>query len=187
MTSRILVVHASFHGQTRAIAERIAEKIVALGHRVEIRAAGAAAGLDDIDSFDGVIVGGAVQRGRYMRPLEHLIAANAKRLAARQNAFFSVSMSAAHKTDAGLAEARKHVAGLETRTGWTPQDVALIAGALKYTRYGFVLRFVMRMISRAAGGDTDTSRDHEYTDWQAVDRFALSFAGRFEPHLVAAE
>jgi menaquinone-dependent protoporphyrinogen oxidase len=28
----------------------------------------------------------------------------------------------------------------------------------------------MKRIARASGGSTDTSRDHEYTDWEALDR-----------------
>jgi menaquinone-dependent protoporphyrinogen oxidase len=31
---------------------------------------------------------------------------------------------------------------------------------------------------RSAGGDTDTSRDHEYTDWEAVSAFADRFSAR---------
>jgi menaquinone-dependent protoporphyrinogen oxidase len=31
------------------------------------------------------------------------------------------------------------------------------------------------------GGDTDTSRDYEYTDWGAVERFAETFAQRLRP------
>jgi len=34
---------------------------------------------------------------------------------------------------------------------------------------------MMRIIVRMAGGDTDASRDHEYTDWAAVERFAAEF------------
>jgi menaquinone-dependent protoporphyrinogen oxidase len=30
----------------------------------------------------------------------------------------------------------------------------------------------MRVIARREDGDTDTSHDHEYTDWQAVEQFA---------------
>jgi menaquinone-dependent protoporphyrinogen oxidase len=33
----------------------------------------------------------------------------------------------------------------------------------------------MRLIVGHAGGDTDTSRDYEYTDWEAVTRFAEAF------------
>jgi menaquinone-dependent protoporphyrinogen oxidase len=64
---------------------------------------------------------------------------------------------------------------LLAETGWRPRRIELVAGALLYTRYNFLVRFVMRQISKAEGGDTDTSRDYEYTDWAAVDRFALEF------------
>jgi menaquinone-dependent protoporphyrinogen oxidase len=33
----------------------------------------------------------------------------------------------------------------------------------------------MRRIASREGGDTDTSRDYEYTDWAAVDRCAVEF------------
>jgi menaquinone-dependent protoporphyrinogen oxidase len=61
---------------------------------------------------------------------------------------------------------------------WWPLEVASFAGALPYRRYPFPLRLVMRFIVGRAGGDTDTSRDYEYTDWDAVDRFAAGFARR---------
>jgi menaquinone-dependent protoporphyrinogen oxidase len=38
----------------------------------------------------------------------------------------------------------------------------------------------MLMILRMAGGDTDTSRDFEYTDWRAVEAFAESFRERLQ-------
>ena len=37
---------------------------------------------------------------------------------------------------------------------------------------------MMRMIVGHAGGDTDITRDYEYTDWDAVERFADAFAQR---------
>ncbi|MDZ7685538.1 MAG: hypothetical protein U5O39_11475 [Gammaproteobacteria bacterium] len=30
----------------------------------------------------------------------------------------------------------------------------------------------MKRIAKQAGGDTDTSRDYEYTGWEQVERFA---------------
>jgi menaquinone-dependent protoporphyrinogen oxidase len=35
----------------------------------------------------------------------------------------------------------------------------------------------MRRIAAKAGGDTDVSRDYEYTDWNDVRDFAVGFAG----------
>lgn len=54
------------------------------------------------------------------------------------------------------------------------------AGTLRYTRYGFFKRFLMKQINKREGGDTDTSRDYEYTDWDAVTAFANEFLGRLE-------
>ena len=55
-----------------------------------------------------------------------------------------------------------------------------------HTRYNPFLRFMMRLIASATGGSTDTSRDHEYTDWAAVDRFAGQQAMALEAHAAAA-
>jgi menaquinone-dependent protoporphyrinogen oxidase len=54
----------------------------------------------------------------------------------------------------------------------TFDDVEMIAGALRYSKYPLPLRWLMRRIAKQAGGDTDTSRDYEYTDWEQVDGYA---------------
>jgi hypothetical protein len=36
-------------------------------------------------------------------------------------------------------------------------------------------------MSKRRGGPTDTSRDHEFTDWKAVDRFAERLAKAVPP------
>jgi menaquinone-dependent protoporphyrinogen oxidase len=62
-------------------------------------------------------------------------------------------------------------------TGWIPARSLAVAGALAYTQYGFLKKFVLRQIAKRAGGSTDTSCDHEYTDWPAVDRFVEQHVG----------
>ena len=47
--------------------------------------------------------------------------------------------------------------------------------ALLYRQYNFFMRWVMKRIAAKAGGDTDTSRDYEYTDWNDVRAFAGQF------------
>lgn len=52
---------------------------------------------------------------------------------------------------------------------------ATFGGGLLYREYGFVKRWIMTKIARDAGKDTDTSKNHEYTDWTAVDPFVSGF------------
>jgi menaquinone-dependent protoporphyrinogen IX oxidase len=39
----------------------------------------------------------------------------------------------------------------------------------------------MKQIAARAGGSTDTSRDHVYTDWAALDRLVDEFASALQP------
>ena len=55
-------------------------------------------------------------------------------------------------------------------TGWHPTHIAAAAGALLYSKYNFVIRLIMKRISKKAGGPVDTSRDYEFTDWTRIDQ-----------------
>ena len=54
------------------------------------------------------------------------------------------------------------------------------AGAVKYSVYGPIKRRLMIVFVGLGGGNTDTTQDYEYTDWNAVDRFADAFAQRLK-------
>ncbi len=62
------------------------------------------------------------------------------------------------------------------RTGWEPSRVKIVAGALPYSRYNWITKWVMRRIARKAGRETDPHQDYEYTDWEDLRRFAAEFA-----------
>jgi menaquinone-dependent protoporphyrinogen oxidase len=54
-------------------------------------------------------------------------------------------------------------------TGWHPSKVHAAAGAVMYSKYNFLIRFIMRRIARKEGSTSDTSQDHEFTNWAALD------------------
>ena len=47
--------------------------------------------------------------------------------------------------------------------------------ALLYSKYNFVVRFIMKAIATKAGGPVDTSRDYEFTDWNKLDHLIENF------------
>ena len=55
---------------------------------------------------------------------------------------------------------------------WRPTSTTRFAGALRYTAYDRVTRWIIKMISGSQGRPTDTTRDHEFTDWAGVDAYA---------------
>jgi menaquinone-dependent protoporphyrinogen oxidase len=63
-----------------------------------------------------------------------------------------------------------------SETGWRPQRVETIAGALVYTQYNVFIRHMMKLIVKRQGRtELDTSHDYDFTDWDGVERFAREF------------
>jgi menaquinone-dependent protoporphyrinogen oxidase len=169
---RILVVYASAFGQTKAIATRIADRLRLAGHTVEL--ADVRQRPPTPDGFGAVVLGARVQNGKHGSEMEAYVRAHHADLAARPTAFFSVSMSAATR-DAGL-DPHGYIASFVKATGWQPRRSIAIGGSLPYRKYNPVLRLVMKFMSWRGGHSTDTSTDHEYTDWSQVTRFADELA-----------
>ena len=172
--ARILIIYETFDGQTRLIAGALQTYLAVSGHQVDLHVAGNASARA-IEASDAVIVGGAVRYGKVSPALGKFVGAHRAALARRPGAFFAVCLCAGGP-GAKPAEARRYVDAFIERTGWVPRAATAFAGALRYTHYGFFRRLMMRFIVGRAGGDTDTSRDYEYTDWGAVKGFASSFS-----------
>ena len=182
---RILIAYATIDGQTARVAERMAATLRGAGHDVTVRRADAAEVGAELGRQDAIIVGGGIRYGHHAPALERMVRARLAELASRPSAFFSVCLSAGGP-GARPATARAYRAQFLKRTGWRPAIDESFAGALLYTRYNPFIRFMIRLIVGMAGGDTDTSRDYEYTDWEAVERFARDFATRIEARAAAA-
>lgn len=176
--SRVLVLYDTVDGQTRKIAERIAEAL--RGSSVEAAAlkVGRVPGPLDADGLRGVIVCGPVRFGRHPRRLRKFVQGHREELDAVPSAFVSVCGAAANQDPESRKEAEGYVRRFVDETGWSPDRTVSVAGTIAYTRYNPILRWVMKRIAMKTGGPTDTSRDHELTDWEAVDRFTGEFVDR---------
>jgi menaquinone-dependent protoporphyrinogen oxidase len=169
---RVLVLHSSHDGQTERIAERIGAVLRLEGHDASVRPSHAVEG--SIPDCDAIVIGAAIRFGHHARDLVRLVRAHRSAIESRPNAFFSVCLCAGGP-GARPAAARRYVEEFCRITGWAPRLVASFAGALRYSRYNAVIRQLMRLIARVTGGETDASRDYEYTDWASVERFAREF------------
>lgn len=175
--ARILIVYGTTEGQTRKIGQRIAAVAQARGHDVQTVDSATLSGPLTGGEHDAVLVGASLHRGRYQSSVERFVRTNLALLNRLPSAFFGVSLVAASRDREHAKEADKLVERFLAETGWRAARSASLAGALPYSRYGFFKRLLMRLIVWREGGDTDASRDYEYTDWDAVDGFARSFLG----------
>ncbi len=149
--------------------------IAARGVDVQLREVDEAGRPPPLD-YDGVIVAASVHEGKHQAAILDWLKHHAASLNGMPTAFASVCLAAADDTDEARAATREYIDDMEDDTGWTPTRSITVAGALQYREYDFVTRLVMRVLMRLGDHPTDISRDHEYTDWDAVERFAGDFS-----------
>lgn len=178
----LLILYDTTEGQTARIARRMADVAADAGHRADARDLRQLPGDLPLDRFDGVILGASIHRGSHSRQATRFVRDHRSQLESVPSAFFSVSLSAAGATERQQHNARRCLDDFLRQVGWTPALTATFAGALLYREYGFLKRLLMKWIVSREGGDTDTSRNYEYTDWNRVADFTRQFLRQLPPH-----
>ena len=171
---KVLVVYGTVEGQTRKIADYVADRLRGAGHEVDVLDAASSRSVER--SYGAAVLAGSIHVGRHSRALARYAHANRDWLNAMPTLFLSISLSVASKSEQTREAARRLAAKFQDDTGFAARSTACVAGALRYSRYNPLKRLVMRRISRAEGRETDTSRDYEYTDWQALGVHVAAFA-----------
>jgi menaquinone-dependent protoporphyrinogen oxidase len=178
----IAVLYATREGQTRLIAEHVAATLRSREYAVDVVDVGAEPPADiDLTRYAAAVVAASVHIGKHEGEMVAFVKTHRAELERMPTAFLSVSMSEAGAEDASASPERRERAAANVevtirrfldQTAWNATHVHPVAGALLYRQYGTIVRLVMRFIAKQTGATTDTSRDHEYTDWRALDRFA---------------
>jgi menaquinone-dependent protoporphyrinogen oxidase len=179
----VAVMYATREGQTAKIAARVADDLRAHGCAVELR--NLRDGDFDIGGAAAVVLAASVHLGHHEKEMVRFTREEREALARRPTLFLSVSLSQAgaemrDRPDELRAKASEEVHEVAERffaaTGFRPGHFLPVAGALAYRHYNWLVRFIMKKIAAAEGASTDTTREHEYTDWAALDAEAARFA-----------
>jgi menaquinone-dependent protoporphyrinogen oxidase len=177
---KVAVFFATREGQTSKIAHRVAEDLRAKGVSVDVVNVKEQPAISDWPTYATAFVAASVHTGHHEREMIDFARRYRDDLTRIGAVFISVSMSeagaedvraSAERRERSAADAQRMVDVFIKETGWKPECYLRVAGALLYTQYNFLVRFVMKRISRQNGGPTDTSRDYEFTDWPSLDRF----------------
>jgi menaquinone-dependent protoporphyrinogen oxidase len=176
----ILIIYATREGQTRHIAEHLAESITRQHCASELAGAAHLPQSFSLDNYSAVIVCASIHVGKHEPEMTKFVKRHLDKLQRIPSAFLSVSLSeagaenpnASPERQAGAeAHVKRTIRHFLIETGWCPNYIKAVAGALSYSRYNFFTRFVMKRIAANAGMPTDTSRDYEFTDWNRLDHF----------------
>lgn len=163
---KIMIVYSTTEGHTRTIADFLEEEAKKMGHKAGLF--NATVKPPSPKGYNAVIIAASVHAGKYQSSIEHYAREYHRELNELPVIFMSVSLTAASDDEASWKELKEQTESFMLSTGLEPDHTEYVAGALLYTRYDFFKRFIMRNINKKSGGDTDTSQDHVYTDWEQV-------------------
>ncbi|MFN7779443.1 MAG: menaquinone-dependent protoporphyrinogen IX dehydrogenase [Betaproteobacteria bacterium] len=168
-----LLLHSTVYGQSRRICERIAARLDAAGKPATVAALTDAT--IDPAAFDAIVIGASVKHGKHQPTVLEFIRKHQSLIEARPSALFSVSLIA-RKPKRNTPETNPYLRALVAQSPWKPGLLAVFAGELDYSRYGPFDKQMMRLVMWVNRGPTDPETKIEFTDWNAVDRFAAQVA-----------
>ena len=167
---KTLMLFSTRDGQTREIAAYLCSQLNELGTDTAMIDLNRT---DDIEwqLYDRVIIGASIRYGHFHPALDRFVKKHAAVLQSMPSAFFSVNL-VARKPEKRSPQTNSYTRKFLLRSPWQPDSCAVFAGALRYPRYGWFDRFMIRLIMKMTGGETDTRKEVVYTDWEQVAGFA---------------
>ncbi|WP_421595722.1 menaquinone-dependent protoporphyrinogen IX dehydrogenase [Rahnella sp. PD4] len=169
---KALILYSSRDGQTHAIASYIASElkekcycdVIDLVHAAHV----------DLKSYDQIMIGASIRYGHFNPVLDKFVKKHAETLNRMPSAFFGVNLTA-RKPEKRTPQTNAYVRKFLLASPWEPAMCDVFAGALRYPRYRWFDKVMIQLIMRMTGGETDTRKEVEYTDWQQVAKFAEDF------------
>ena len=174
--AEFLIVYSTQKGQTEKIVRFIESDLKENGYDVDVFNVKEVPKNLNLEKYRAVIAGGPVLMQGFPRILKKWVQDHTKILKKMPTAFFSVCLGVLQKDDEIQKEERDIVLNFFEATHWHPAVWTIFPGALSYTSYSWLMKRIMRSISRKAGGDTDITRNFEYTDWNEVRKFSRDFS-----------
>jgi menaquinone-dependent protoporphyrinogen oxidase len=178
--------YATREGHTRTVIRHISDQLQQQGFDVEVVNVRSRTPIQHFRHYAGVILAASIHQGLHEAEMIAFVKRHRHDLATVPAAFLSISLSEAgvERQSAPPEEHARFTADVEgmlerfyKATNWRPRYVKAVAGALMYTQYNPLIRFIMKRISKGSGGSTDIRRDHIYTDWKSLDHFIAGFTG----------
>jgi menaquinone-dependent protoporphyrinogen oxidase len=174
--AKVLIVYGSGYGQTQKVAEFIAKQLRERGKEVDVVFGKRLPRKLSPETYDAIIVAASVRMMKFQKYIVSFVRKYSQQLQKLPSAFVSVSMAEAQSDSERGGFQPEWLENFSKESGWSPAIFRSFAGALDYRKYNFFTRRVMKKIAEKTGMNTDTSANHEYTDWDAVRKFADEFA-----------
>lgn len=171
---KTLILFSTRDGQTREIASYLASELKEQGVYADVVNLNRTEEIQWAD-YDRVVIGASIRYGHFHPALDRFVKKHLDTLNSLPGAFYSVNL-VARKPEKRTPQTNSYTRKFLLNSPWQPELCAVFAGALRYPRYSWYDRFMIRLIMKMTGGETDTHKEVVYTDWAQVASFAREIA-----------
>lgn len=164
----ILILYSSRFGQCQRIAQTMATQLEVLGNLCEVinledgKALAKPAG-----HYDSIVITASIRYGYYHSKVKSFVQEHKHTLEKVLDVFVPVNLIA-RKPEKRTLETNVYARKFLEKTGWKPKILSIMPGALRYPLYNPIDRFMIQLIMRMSKGETDASKEIDYTDWEEV-------------------
>ena len=170
---KLVIIFETGEGQTRKIAEFIADLVRKADHDVTLVDTSEKTADLSLDTADKVILAAPVHERRHPKAFEVAVGAARQTLTELPTLMVSVSLKAAFPD--GLEEARNYLTEMKMRTGFEPAEEVLVAGAVRADSYDYYQSQIVRYVALEGHDVNVTDGVQEFTDWGALTDTVTSF------------
>ncbi|WP_038175761.1 menaquinone-dependent protoporphyrinogen IX dehydrogenase [Vibrio pacinii] len=171
--AKALFLYSTREGQTKKIFQHISEQMKEFDcEMIDLHSVESV----DFSQYQRVLIGASIRYGHLNKKLYQFIEHNLSQLQTAKSAFFCVNLTARKEDQAkDTPEGSAYIKTFLSKSPWQPELIGVFAGALYYPRYNWFDKTMIKFIMSMTGGETDTSKEVEYTNWGKVTLFADKF------------
>lgn len=160
-SKKILIAYASQYGSTGGVAEAIGKELCSKGAKADILLM---RNVKNLSSYQGVVVGSAIFRGKWMPEAVDFVKANAEILHQVPVAYFLVCMTLHQPSEENRRIALSYFdAVLQTIPQVKPVDIEPFAGAMHYSNLSWLNKKIIQSKGVTEG---------DFRDWEAIRAWA---------------
>ena len=164
---KVLVTYDSRLGSTTEVATYMGSALSGQGAWVAVRPLSQ---VDDLETYDSVIIGSAIRYDRWLPDATAFVRENKTALSNVSVSFFFTCLTLAKPTPAAMLKAEGYADKLRSLAPEVkPVAVGGFAGVLQLSRAPWPVRFVLKVLSIATG-----VKEGDYRDWEAIRSWSLS-------------
>ena len=164
---KVLIAFASQFGSTGEVAEAIGDVLCQQDCAVDIKWI---RDVNQVDTYDAVIVGSAIQYDKWMPEAVDFVKTNQKALSSVPVAYFFTCLTLAKKNAKTEQQALVYADKLRAISSQVvPVSVHGFAGVVDFSKMSFLTRMMLKAITTING-----VREGDYRDWDAIHSWAHS-------------